>query len=431
VARRICETGQYTASRLPGYPLPELIGALLWRGGPLVLNGCTAVFSAWAAASFIRAAKVLGSADPLLAGLALAMTPVVFVNSVNSMDTVWALALILASHHAVLIGRPTRAGVLLGLAIGCRMTSGAMLLPLSILLCARQVKGRRGRAVAALCLAACLVGALLFVPVFARYGWGMLHFSEPPDYPSALSVVSRATLHVWGGVGLVGVFFGVLSMMPGRRVLRRASNPSSAGGATVACSIVAVGLYAIGFARLPLSEGYLIPAVPFAILLMGQFLSRRVFRFVCVTLCLSPFVCGIGRAESESAWTYSDRAVRFVVGGQSLVLDATRGPILRAHAERVGGAVFVDRILSNGRSLPEGSVVIVGYWLPQIRVRLGGGSTDHVRYVYLLDEASLAAHRSEGNGVYYLPEMAAFNREVYGIDPRAAGAIPLNLRWTR
>ncbi len=107
-ARSICETGQYTASRLPGYPLPELIGALLWRGGPLVLNGCTALFSAWAAASFIRSAKVLGSADPLLAGLALAMTPVVFVNSVNSMDTVWALALILASHHAVLVGRRGR-----------------------------------------------------------------------------------------------------------------------------------------------------------------------------------------------------------------------------------------------------------------------------------------------------------------------------------
>ena len=70
----------------------------------------------------------------MLAGFALAFTPQVYINSSNTTDYVWALAFILGSLYFVLLGRPLMAGILLGLAIGSRITSGAMLLRLGVLL---------------------------------------------------------------------------------------------------------------------------------------------------------------------------------------------------------------------------------------------------------------------------------------------------------
>ena len=48
VGRQIAESGEYLASRPPGFPVQEYAFALLWRGGPLALNGLTALWSALA-----------------------------------------------------------------------------------------------------------------------------------------------------------------------------------------------------------------------------------------------------------------------------------------------------------------------------------------------------------------------------------------------
>ena len=68
----------------------------------------------------------------LLLTLAFALTPVVYVNSVNTMDYMIALAFVLGSTYFVMVHRPLAAGMFLGLAIGSRITSGAMLLPLTL-----------------------------------------------------------------------------------------------------------------------------------------------------------------------------------------------------------------------------------------------------------------------------------------------------------
>ena len=117
----------------------------LWRGGPWALNGASAVCSVVAVWSFVACARRLGCRDALLAGLALATTPVFFINSVTAKDYVWALAFI-GSLFCVLDRRPRIAGLLLGLAVGCRLTSAAMVVPLGLILLVK----RRDRSVVAL-----------------------------------------------------------------------------------------------------------------------------------------------------------------------------------------------------------------------------------------------------------------------------------------
>lgn len=51
-ARNIALSGHYEASRLPGYPIQEIVSSWLWRGGPWALNGASAVLSVAALAGF-------------------------------------------------------------------------------------------------------------------------------------------------------------------------------------------------------------------------------------------------------------------------------------------------------------------------------------------------------------------------------------------
>ncbi len=439
-ARHIAASGEYVASRLPGYPVQELLCSLLYRGGPVALNAMTALLSAVAVGFFMCSVRRLGSGQHLWAGLALALTPVIFVNSTNSMDYVWALAFILAGHHCALVGRPVLAGCLLGVAVGCRITSVAMVLPLGILLFGASAVPLRRRAIAEFLLATCLVATIAYMPVAYHYGWGFLSFVEPPTYPPLLSVFSRATLRTWGCVGSLAIVGG-LALTALRFCVRVRSRaralgtdvaiPAFGGHVPIVAAAVAVGVYVLAYLQLPLEEGYLIPAVPFVIILLGRMMTRRMFKCVCVALCVSPLVCGLGRTVSASPQTYSSRALHFSVAGQQLVLDIAHGPILVAHAERLYGMAFVDRVLQSGKMLPHGSVIVIGFWRSQVKAKLTDPLPESPIFMNVIDADQVDRFRSEGRAIYYLPEMAVYNQAVNGLDLDRATASPLDLYWGR
>jgi hypothetical protein len=175
-ARSIATTGEYSASRLPGYPLQEIVSSLIWQGGPWALNGITALFSGIGTAFFALCLKELGSKTYILGSFALAFIPIVYINSTTSLDNVWALAFILGALYFVLVRRSVVAGVFLGVAIGCRITSGAMIFPLGLLILQRESRKDALRQILIFSLGAGLIGVAAFTPVFMRYGWNFLPF---------------------------------------------------------------------------------------------------------------------------------------------------------------------------------------------------------------------------------------------------------------
>lgn len=432
VARHFDVTGEYVASRLPGYPLPEFACALLWRGGPLAVNLCTSLFSVVAAACFMLSLRRLAVPHHLLAGLAFALTPAVYLNSTTAMDYVWALAFMMGAFYLALLDRPLPAGLLLGAAVACRLTSGLMLLPLGVVVAAAGGRSSRFRRLTAFSLATLLIAVLAFWPVASKYGTGFLAFYPPPAYPDLVAVLSRATLHVWGLVGLLSIAVGVLATAVGR-LLRPAPPRRSfeASQAPILAALAAVVLYAAAYLRLPLESAYLLPAVPFVLLLLGRLLAHRLFKWVCVGMCLSPFVCHLGRAGASPPSSYSPWTTSFTLAGQGFTLDLPRGPVPHDYRERRHSLAFADRVLRATEALPSGSVIVVGYWLPQIQVRLGDGAPNGARFTYLLDAAEWERCQVNRATVYYLPEMTAFNLEARGLDLRQAGAIPLDLYWRR
>jgi hypothetical protein len=383
-ARHIADTGSYEASRLPGYPLQELTYSLLAQSGPVPFNAITALFSVAAFALFASIARHHGVRRWILVGLAFAFTPIVFIHGTTAMDYLWALAFVLGAYLAALHRRPTLAGALLGAAIGCRLTSSALFVPIAIVLWPHggwRSAARAGSAAFAVALAA-------FSPVLRKYGLGFFAYYDDLGYPTSREVVTRATTEVWGTVGFAAIAIGFVLAMWTRR--------SRAARHELAAWAAAVVLIILAYLRLPHEAAYLIPAVPFVLLLGATALPDRAVVAGCAALIAAPFVsAGFG-------W----------VG---------RGEVLKHHAERVESLREAEAIIARAAALPEPSLVIVGPHLPVFQVLIGDRA-GHARFVYAAKAGDLRRARAAGELVYVLPGQREHNRVLTGADPASVGA---------
>ncbi len=279
--------GTYQVSRFPGYPIPEAVFSLVWRMDPWVVNGITACLSAAAAVLFRDILRRHGCRFPFLGALGMSCVPVVFVHSVDAMDYLWALTASLAAWRFALRRRFLLSGAFAGLAVGCRLTSGLAWLPLAVL-CFDGGKLRAPRCLITLVSAAGGVALLAYLAPFLEYGWSFLD-AYPGDVPLA-EVLRQAGPGVWGKTGLAALGLSIVGVAVAR--LRRfpATGRSTEHRVrTLACT-VGVLVFGLLFCAMPHDAGYLIPAVPFALVLFARFLLPIGFAGLSLALVLAPFV---------------------------------------------------------------------------------------------------------------------------------------------
>lgn len=424
-AQSIAANGRYIPSRLPGYPLQEIACSLFWQGGPLVLNGIAALFSALACAFFALSWQALGGRHSFLAALGLAFIPLILINSTVSMDYLWALAFVLGSLYAILRSRPLLAGILLGMAIGCRLTSGAMLFPLGLMLYQPGKRQDNLRNLAVFAVGTGLVGVLAFLPVVLRYGTSFFSFLKV-GYPPWPEVLHRASVQVWGTVGIAGLLVALLTTVRRPHTTVRPL-PTPVPKRYLAAWALVIPLYLLAYLRLPHEAAYLIPTLPFILLLLGRALHQRVFTLLCLTLLLSSFIC-LGGARLQSDTILTDRALR------------------------VQSSSHLQQIVSFGEQVEEKSVIVAGPWLPGIRALVTYRDPEIARqiyipetsvdlstaqshplcdgaatYVYDLDDAQQQRYLDEGFKIYFLPDMRSFNLGQTGMDLLEAGGQPITL----
>ncbi|HEV2803862.1 MAG TPA: hypothetical protein VGW57_02915 [Chthoniobacterales bacterium] len=216
----------------------------------------------------------IGVRDDILACLALAMTPIFYVSSVTSKDYIWALGFIMLSLLAALDGAPLFAGIFLGLATGCRLTSLGMLVPVLLVLIGASGREGRLRKIVALTLSWAVMSTLFFVPVFARYGADFLSFYEKHARPDWGTVLERGTIEVWGTLGvlglvIVGIGYGV-KLASKKRLPASALSPARHFYVATAFA-AAIVIYVTAYLRLPDQAGYLLPLTPAVLLLAALY----------------------------------------------------------------------------------------------------------------------------------------------------------------
>jgi hypothetical protein len=445
-AHAIARTGRYEASRLPGYPVQEWVSAALWRGGPVALNGVTALFSVAAALLLARLFRRSGARSGWPAALAFAFVPAVYVGSTAAIDYLWAVAFLLGAWLAALGGRPLATGVLLGLAVGSRITSACFLLPLGIVLW-HAVPARRVRAVATAAIAGAVLGALPYVPVLLRYGPGFLSYYDPyngeqhsvwafvsgmlhpgaPAFPPLL-IAGQATVGVWGIVGCVAVAVALLLAWRDRAAPPAARALPPPARAMAWAWTVAIVLVVALYVRLPHDEGYLIPAVPFVLLGLAALTTARTFRVTAFLIVLSSFVLGLDVVPPKKGLTPLVRSPLALAagreGGERFVLDVLRGPALQDLDKRRRTVRVLDATLAAWPALPPHARVIAGLIGPALMDAVPLDPRDP-RYFNVLTRPQFEAYARAGDPMFYLPDTRGRTERVAGYDPAALGARPL------
>ncbi|MEX1255515.1 MAG: glycosyltransferase family 87 protein [Dehalococcoidia bacterium] len=431
-AHYIWENGEYLPSRLPGYPLHEFVTTALYKGGWVATNLSTVLISLAGVYLFAALAKKLDLPNRGALTLGFAFTPLLWINSVMTMDYMWALTLILGAYLALLNRSPVLAGILLGLAGGFRLTSLAMLVPFALLLW-RTDRRHEIRPVALTSVALTL---LAFVPVLMDYGLNFLNFyDQPVPVAEFFRALGKDAL---GIVGVIAVLVAVVVSLPRLRAFPK----DLARDANVLVWVAVPVIYVATYSRLPHEIAYLIPIFPFAYFLLARYLSRPVLVALLAVVVLSGFV-DITSPEDEGevgSKTFTSAGI-----GRGMVLS----DVDTLHNQRA----FADEIwaLHKGRDPSQPAVVITGFIYPQLVMRhkddldIGifekdieaisqlsdkGVATDraaNVQYFWLLEYDAFQELKESGKAIYFTGDAATSTYHVYGYRPAYFGATKLAL----
>lgn len=391
-------TGEFYPSRLPGYPLYELIASALFPFGPVVLNLATLAVSFAGVLLFAAIVKRLRVEPKGVLTLTFAFAPMIWINSSVTLDYLWGVSFLLAAYLGVIERRWALAGVLFGVAIGCRPTIAAMALPFFVLL----VRERRVRPMIEFFAVAGVTGLIAFVPIIVNYGFAFLDFFDVR--PTWGKFARTLGVETFGLTTMLG--FIVIALLSWRRFLRLPDLLRR--DVHLAFALLAVLLVFMSFIRLPLEEAYLTPMVPFLILTVARLFARPAVLAFCALLVMGGLVDF--HTTSDQGWTQPVAAFRAIRPQPGRVLIDYE---LRHHRLKVAEGM---RTLD----LPSNSVVTAGFYYPifvaQYRDELDLTMPEGVRRDLIGPLSDLSEARDE-RGIVYIWLMSPGDARRY----RAAG----------
>jgi len=428
-AHIIRTTGEYERSRFVGFPIPEYVFALVLPLGPPAINALTALMSTMAAAFFAMSLHRMGARRYLLASLAMAMTPVVYLNSTSPNDYIWALAFIMAALYFVVSRRLLIAGLMLGLAIGCRAPSLLMILPFALYLIGEEGFRKSWPGILKTGVVGAVVGGLCYIPGFLKYGFGLVQYVEIEQYPPLRTLIKRGLVDVWGLIGLAALAVAVLGLIFFRKKAEIAPGGDNRRRWLVpAAWLIAILIHLAMFLRLPFKPDYFVPVVPFVLILLSMYASRKVFVTVCALLIVSPFLVSLdleNNLYAELGKEPDNPSLGFHVLGRDLAMGIY-GPVFADHFNRRLVEDYARAVIARVERMPEKTVVVCAYRRPPIALLLGFENYED-KYLDYLPEEEFLRLRSEGYGIVFLPGAEVDNRLLEGFDLEEAGVERLRL----
>ena len=334
---------EFYPSRLPGYPVPELSYALVVKGGWVATNSLTIAVSLlglWFFANIVRELK-LPNRGLLVVGFAF--QPLLWINSMNTMDYAWALTFIMGAYYFLITEEAGFAGIMLGLAIGSRLPSAVMFLPFVVYL----VRDDRADELRDFLVWAIAVPMIAFVPIIWTYGPGFLNYYDAKI--GVRTVIRLLAKDSFGLIGTLGIGLGALLSLPRLVTLPR----DVLRDKQVMTWVLAIGSVLIVFSRLPHEAAYLIPLFPFAFLLIGRYFSRWVLAGTLAMMVMASFV-----DLTTTNHAVSPASVTKLRLGQGMLLS---------NRDTQNAQLKYTRDIQN-HNLPDNSVISIGFLYPQFAV---------------------------------------------------------------
>ena len=409
---------EYYPSRVPGYPLPELASALVIRWGWLATNSLTLAVSLLGVWFFARIARELELPAAPLVVLGFAFAPLLWINSMNTMDYMWALTFVLGCYFFLLRRQIPVAGIMLGLAAASRATSIALVMPFAVYI----VRDGRRPELRDFIVWSIAPAMLAYLPIVWRYGPDFINF-----YDARVSFENVLRLVAEGNFGLIGAAAVVIAAAASPTTLRRL--PSDfARDKHVTLWVLMIVVTVLMFARLPHAPAFLIPMYPFGFFLMSRYFRAGALRFAVAAIVLAGFVDVRTHGVSLDAHALVHARI-----GQGLVLD---------DRSTMNAQIAYTHELER-QQFPDHSVVLVGFAYPQFamlnrnRLQLGilekdtssfsqltdkGKAADvarNISYVWVLDRADFDRFLLSRTNIYYTADAARAAEALFGYRPGA------------
>ena len=408
-------SGIYEPSRFPGHPVQELIYSALWGYGPILFNGLCALFSATAVVFFALILKHLQFNHFFIAALAFAFIPVYYISSTYTIDFVWTEAFVLMSLFYLLKDKLIMCGIFLGLALGCRITSGAMLLPFMLIIWQQQNIKQNFTNLLKMVIPMSIIVVLAFIPLFKQFGFSFFMYYDQFPYPPLTKVLYKMILGVFGFVGVMAIGISIFMVFKNRnKNLSGALFNYNLDIKLILASFVILILYSISYFRLPQKSGYMIAILPFVILLFGNYLTSKQFKFLCIAFIISPFICSINLTDKLRGSTYSNFAITYNISGQELFFDALSGPLFSDYSKRKQKMNYVESIIEKTKNINSKTVIISGWWYNEIMVTMIPlEKNNYVNFEPYIDSVKINNYLAKGYELFYLPEQNIYNDQLY------------------
>lgn len=400
---------QYHASRFPGYPVPEFVNSLLIDHGWLATNSLTMLLTLISVFVFARILKILDYRNRGLLIITYAFLPILWINSANTMDYMWSLCFIMLTWFLILRKRWVVAGLMTGLATGSRLPALILVLPF-LYLCYSEKQNIRNTM--KYLFSAIIIAALSYTPLLLTYGLGFIR--RYPTETGLLQIGYLAIKH-FGLLSLTAlVVLLVLSHRELHRVIARHDRHI-----IFALFAVLVGL--VAFAAMPYHIEYVIPFIPFVLLLTYRVGKKPLLILFSVLALSHAFVTVVN--------------VQHIGRGQICTSIFERGMIIRNVTARKQQQEFAQRLME--ARIDDHSTVVIGSWLPILayldenvssvretkrmydpnRPREGVRNFRRdISYRYLLTLHELQQLVKENCMLYYIEGIREFTIDVYGYD---------------
>jgi len=278
-ALHLFETGVYHPSRSPGNPLFEYILAVVipWGGH---IGGNLFVFLGYLASVLVFALLTEGREHRLPIIALFALTPIILLNSVTTLDYLPGLALMLFAYLLIRRGRFILGGVILGLSLGFRLSNALFILPSLAYIILDKQGWRKGLTFLSLSL---LSGLAFYIPVFAQKGFNM--FIIPPSYEGLGSYLLRTGYNALMLFGpLPTVLTLVIVCLKGRKAVGLFIDNIRRRDPSFVLEVFTVLLFSLLFVLHSDDPAYLLPIIPFLYLLFSRWLSKRLLVFLSIII---------------------------------------------------------------------------------------------------------------------------------------------------
>jgi hypothetical protein len=272
---------RYVLSRPPGYfPYEAFCGILYALGGSITTNLATMAMSLVLLDSFLRICEHFEIPHRYLLAATMAIHPVYWANSTSTIDFIWALGCFFVGFRMLLKYRYLAAAAMLGLAVGIRLSSALLAGPLLI---GALVERPRDANLWTAAILAAAIGAALYLPEFvaSENSLGFLTY-----YLGAWTLTDHLGRFIYKNVYFWGLPATIFLLAIAPTLMHGLVRCDRKYSRIIVLSLSIVILFEALFLKIPVQRAYLLPILPFVLILLGIALRDRRRMLLAMTILI-------------------------------------------------------------------------------------------------------------------------------------------------